>query len=255
MVNVEERFAGKRLSGRRVLVTGAGSGIGKATAEVFAAEGASLALLDQNLAAAEITAAATGGTAYQVDVSNDIEVASVVEAAANAMGGIDGIVNCAGIMSTESFGETDPQSWRRMLDVNLTGPYLVCRAALPWLQEAPSATIVNIASGQALLPAVRGCSYTAAKAGLLMFTKALAAELAPKIRANVVCPGASDTPMTEAIIPSSDRAGREAFVQRYALKRLSEPHEVANAILFLTGSESSAITGVTLAVDCGRTFH
>jgi NAD(P)-dependent dehydrogenase (short-subunit alcohol dehydrogenase family) len=249
------KAGGERLAGRRILVTGAGSGIGRATAVLFAREGATLSLLDQNAAAAGDAAAETGGKSFQVDVSEEAQVTEAIAAAAHAMGGIDGVVNCAGIMSSDSFADTAPKAWRRMLDVNLTGPYLICHAALPWLQQAPGSTIVNIASGQALLPAVRGCSYTAAKAGLMMFTKALAAELAPGIRANVICPGASDTPMTESVIPSADKAGRAAFVQRYALKRLSEPEEVANAILFLTGLESSAITGVALAVDCGRTFH
>lgn len=243
------------LKGRRIVITGGGSGFGRATAGLFAAEGASIALLDQDGAAASEVAAITGGWAREVDVTDPAGVAVAIAAAADKMGGIDGVVNSAGIMSDAGFADTDPAHWQRVLAVNLTGPYLVCRAALGPMQQAGGGTIVNIASGQALLPSLRGCSYAASKAGLAMFTKSLAAELAPAIRANVVCPGASDTPMTRRVLPPSEVTKRTALKASYALKRLTEPEEVAQAILFLTSAASSAITGVSLAVDCGRTFH
>jgi NAD(P)-dependent dehydrogenase (short-subunit alcohol dehydrogenase family) len=111
----------------------------------------------------------------------------------------------------------------------------------------PSATIVNIASGQGLLPNVpNNAAYAASKGGVVNLTRALAAELAPTIRVNSVCPGMVDTPMT---------SGLERDVSRYALKRIADPLEIAQAILFLTGTESSFITGAALAVDGGRTFH
>jgi NAD(P)-dependent dehydrogenase (short-subunit alcohol dehydrogenase family) len=244
-----------RLKGRKVLITGAGSGFGRATAQRMAREGAELALLDLDHAAARATATDCGGLAYQVDVTNDDAVANTIADAAKALGGLDGIVNSAGIMSSARLADTTAAEWRRVLEVNLTGPYLVCKAALPWLEKADHSTIVNIASGQAILPSLRGSSYAASKAGVLAFTKSLAVELAPRVRANVVCPGAADTPMTEREIPRTDHARRQALEQAYALKRLTRPEEVADAIIFLTSSESSAITGVALAVDCGRTFH
>ncbi|WP_246504733.1 SDR family NAD(P)-dependent oxidoreductase [Microvirga antarctica] len=244
-----------RLKNRRIIITGAGSGFGRATAGLFAREGAALALFDQDEKAVAETAAMFGGHAYQVDVTDEDQVNRVVSSAVEALGGLDGVVNSAGIMSSASFEDTDPASWRRVIEVNLTGTYLVCRAALPALRQAEHATIVNIASGQALLPSLTGCSYAASKAGVMMFTKSLAVELAPSIRANVICPGASDTPMTQKVLPPSEVAKRAALAQSYALKRLTEPEEVANAILFLTSSEASAITGIAMSVDCGRTFH
>jgi NAD(P)-dependent dehydrogenase (short-subunit alcohol dehydrogenase family) len=242
-----------RLAGRRILITGAGSGIGRVTAELFAAEGATLALLDRNFATVSATAASTGGEAIEADVTNDEAVRRAVAAAGAAMGGIDGVVNSAGIVSFAPFEETDARTWRQVMDINLTGPYLVCHAALPWLRRAAQATIVNLSSGSALLPRPTGSAYAASKGGLSMFTKSLAMELAPRIRANAVCPGAVETPMVLEVGHSA--AVLETLRNSYALKRIATPLEVARAILFLTGPESSFITGVDLAVDGGRAFH
>jgi len=121
------------------------------------------------------------------------------------------------------------------------------RCCLPWLIKASFATIVNIASGQGLLPNNPGMTaYAASKGGVVNLTRALAAELAPSIRVNSVCPGMVDTPMT---------AGLERDLDRYALGRIAEPLEIAQAILFLTSTESSFVTGAALAIDGGRTFH
>jgi len=134
-----------------------------------------------------------------------------------------------------------------VIDVNLTGIYIVVRCCLPWLTKASGATIVNIASGQGLLPnRPEMTAYAASKGGVVNLTRALAAELAPAIRVNSVCPGMVDTPMT---------ADGPRDATPYALKRIADPSEIANAILFLTGSESSFVTGAALAVDGGRTFH
>lgn len=245
----------ERLQGRRVLITGAGSGIGLATAALFAAQGAQLALLDRDAASANQAAAATGGHAFVVDVTDEAAVQQAVDEAARAMGGLDGVVNSAGIMSSDRLEATSLETWNRVIAVNLTGPFLVCRAAVPHLRRSEGATVVNIASAVALLPTVAGGVYAASKAGVLVMTKALAAELAPSIRANAVCPGAADTPMANAALAGLDDAGRAAFAKRYAIGRLSRPDEVASAILFLTSAESSSVTGVALAVDGGRTFH
>lgn len=244
-----------RLQGRRVLITGAGSGIGLATAQLFAAEGAQLALLDRDGASARRAAATTGGSAFEIDVTDEAEVERVVAAAAAAMTGLDGVVNSAGIMCSDKLAETSLETWNRVIAVNLTGTFLVCRAAVPHLRQCEGATVVNIASAVALLPTVAGGVYAASKAGVAVLTKSLAAELAPEIRANAVCPGAADTPMGNAALSGLDDAGRAAFAKRYAIGRLSRPDEVASAILFLTSAESSSITGIALAVDGGRTFH
>src|SRR5215831_20595755 len=163
------------------------------------------------------------------------------------MGGIDGVVNAAGIVMRGSVLEVGIAEWRRVIDVNLTGIYIVVRSCLPWLTKATGATIVNIASGQGLLPNTPGMTaYGASKGGVVNLTRALAAELAPAIRVNSVCPGIVDTPMT---------AGFPREADRYALNRIADPLEIAQAILFLTAEESSFVTGAALAVDGGRTFH
>lgn len=246
---------GPRLAGRRIVITGAGSGIGKAVAELFAEHGATLALLDLNIDAATAIAQRSGGIAVRVDVADEASVGAAIEAAAAKLGGIDGVVNAAGVISVGSLEDTDLQSWRRQIDINLTGPYLICRAALPWLRKAAGATIVNIASAQAFRPVGASCAYAASKAGVLNFTKALAGELAPAIRANVVCPGIVDTPMVAQVSRAASKPASTPTLKDYPLGRMAQPQEIANAILYLTSDESSYVTGAALAVDGGRTFH
>jgi NAD(P)-dependent dehydrogenase (short-subunit alcohol dehydrogenase family) len=236
-----------RLRGRRILITGAASGIGRRTAELFAEEGASLTLLDCDRKRLAAVARETGGTSVEADVTQEASVTQAVERGAAAMGGIDGVVNAAGIVIHGSVLDVGLADWKLVLDVNLTGTYIVVRCCLPWLAKAPFATIVNIASGQGLLPNNPGMTaYAASKGGVVNLTRALAAELSPSIRVNSVCPGMVDTPMT---------AGLERDLDRYALGRIAEPLEIAQAILFLSGTESSFVTGAALAVDGGRTFH
>ena len=237
----------RRLLGRKIVITGAASGIGQSTARIFASEGAKLALLDRNLDALAVIAGETGGHAFLVDVTDENSVDHAVSQGARAMGGIDGIVNAAGVMLRGSVLDVGVDEWRRVLDINLTGPYVVVRCCLPWLRQSPSATIVNIASGQGLLPNVpERTAYAASKGGLVNLTRALAAELAPSIRVNSVCPGLVDTPMA---------TGVRGNIGNYALGRMAEPIEIARAIMFLTSAESSYVTGAALAVDGGRSFH
>jgi NAD(P)-dependent dehydrogenase (short-subunit alcohol dehydrogenase family) len=236
-----------RLQGRRILITGAASGIGRKVAELFANEGAAAALLDRNRDGLAEVVRETRGFAVEADVTQEPSVLRAVEQGAGAMGGIDGIVNAAGIVIHGSVLDVGVADWQRVLDVNLTGAYIVVRCCLPWLKKAPFATIVNIASGQGLLPNTPNMTaYAASKGGVVNLTRALAAELAPSIRVNSVCPGMVDTPMT---------AGLQRETDRYAMKRIADPLEIAQAILFLTSAESSFVTGAALAVDGGRTFH
>lgn len=238
---------GGRLNKRRIVITGAASGIGRRTAELFAAEGAALALFDRDVDRLADVARQTRGRPIAADVTDETAVARAVEQGAASMGGIDGIVSAAGIVIRGSVLDVGVADWRRVLDINLTGTYIVVRCCLPWLREAPGATIVNIASGQGLIPNRPEMSaYAASKGGVVNLTRALAAELAPAIRVNSVCPGMVDTPMT---------AGDPQDPSRYALRRIAQPIEIAHAILFLTGAESSFVTGAALAVDGGRTFH
>ena len=245
-----------RLSRRRIIITGAASGIGRATAELFAREGAAIALFDIAAERLAEVARATGGAPITVDLADIAAIERAVGEAARVLGGLDGIVNCAGIGGGGPLGDLDAESWHRFVAINLTAPYAVCRAALPHLRAAQSATIVNIASAQALLPNTPGVSpYAATKGGLVAFTKAIAAELAPRIRANAVAPGVVATPMTAKLLAGYDNPDNAPFVAQYALKRVAKPEELAEAILFLTSDASSFVTGTVLAVDGGRSFH
>jgi NAD(P)-dependent dehydrogenase (short-subunit alcohol dehydrogenase family) len=246
-----------RLSGRRIVITGAASGIGRAIAELFAREGAKVAALDLNLAGAEAVARAISGVAVAVDVTSEESVNRAIEAAGAALGGIDGLVNSAGINLHSLIENTAFSDWQRVLAVNLNGPFLVCRAAIPWLRKAESATIVSLASAAAVAPFVGNSAYAASKAGLMNFNRSLAKELAPGVRANVLCPGIVDTPMSRGMLKARDPAVdvTSQVADQLALKRKGRPEEIAAAALFLSCSESSFATGSALVIDGGRAFY
>ena len=242
-----------RLRDRHELITGAGSGIGRATARLFAAEGARVALLDCNAQALAEVARELGAFHAALDVADEAGVEAAVGSSARAMGALDGIVNAAGMAIPAPLAETRLADWQRVLDVNLTGPFLVCREALPHLKKHAGSTIVNVSSGSALLPVGMSiASYVASKAGLVALTKAMAYELGPGIRANVVCPGAVDTPLLPELLRTK---AMDPALSPYALKRVATAEEIAYAILFLSCAESAYVTGTTLAVDGGRTYH
>jgi NAD(P)-dependent dehydrogenase (short-subunit alcohol dehydrogenase family) len=239
-----------RLTGRKILITCGASGIGRATCALFVQEGASVVVLDRN------TPNVADVRAIAADVSDAGSVSRAMQDAAQAMGGLDGLVNAAGVFINKDLMATDAQTWNTTIAVNLTGTFLCVQAAVPLLRQAAQATIVNLASGVGLLPTGGGSTaYVASKGGVIAMTRALAAELAPGIRVNAVCPGAVETPMTDGTLRDASGAITPAIVNRYALGRPGSPEEIAAAILFLTSFESSFVTGVNLAVDGGRTFH
>ena len=244
--SIPEMPALGRLAGRRIVVTGAASGIGAAIAELFVAEGAQLAALDRHAEGIR------HGTALTADVSDEASVAQAIEQAARAMGGIDGLVNAAGIANGELLSEVSLEDWRRVIDVNLTGSFLMARACYPHLRAVQDSSIVNFSSGQGLQPFLRRGAYAASKAGVISLSKSLAMEWAP-IRVNTICPGAVDTPMVRN--GYDPEVLRTQVGARYALGRVAEAVEIARAALYLTGGESSFITGVALAVDGGRSYH
>lgn len=251
-----------RLKDRRILITGAASGIGFATAGLFLKEGARLALLDlRSEALAEAVRSLAGGEAcasLAADVSDPASVAQAVDGLAENIGGLDGVVNSAGIDLLCDFAAMSPAQWSKVIAVNLTGPVNVCQAALPWLKRAGGGSIVNIASGAALLPLRERTAYCASKAGLVMFGKALAMDLADdNIRVNSICPGAIDTPMLELSYADAQDADAALadIAQRYVLKRIGKPIEIARAALYLMEADSGFVTGTAMAVDGGRAFH
>jgi NAD(P)-dependent dehydrogenase (short-subunit alcohol dehydrogenase family) len=236
-----------KLKGRRILLTGAASGIARRAAAIFVEEGAVVAMMDRDADALRRAASEVGGTPVVADVTDEAVVGAAVEEASAALGGLDGLVNCAGTSRPGRVEDVDIADWRRVVEINLIGPHIVLRACLPHLRQAPFATVVNVASGQGLMPAgPSNSAYAASKGGLINLTRSLAKELAPRIRVNSICPGMVPTPLTE---------GRTGDGSQYALKRNATVLEVAQAILFMTGPESAFITGVALPVDGGRTFH
>lgn len=242
-----------KLDGRRILITGAASGMGKAIALAFAAEGAALALLDWNEAGAAETAAASGSVSYRCDVADRAMVSDVVGKAAVAIGGIDGVVNGAGILDIKPFADLSPESWDRMISVNLTGPYNIVHAALPHMRAAPMATIVNIASTSAVMPMEGTSGYSASKAGVLMWTRCLGMDLGPNIRANAILPGVIKTEMTRYIWENPEHTERAG--SRVALKRMGETQDVVRAALFFSTEDSAFTTGAALPVDGGFSWR
>jgi NAD(P)-dependent dehydrogenase (short-subunit alcohol dehydrogenase family) len=241
--------------GKKVLVTGAASGIGRATSLMLAERGAELALLDQS-ETVQITAEDTNGVAFIVDLMQTKSIPGVVKRAAEILRGLDGVVNCAGFPSVTPLAGLDESEWQKSITINLTAPYLICRFALPWLERGSASSIVNIASGVGILPTrTTGPSYAASKAGLLGLTRTLAANLAPKIRVNAVCPGLTNTPMIAFRGSPQTPEEQRALIDPYPLGRAAEPNEIAEVIAFLLSPAASYVTGATYTADGGRTLY
>ena len=242
-----------KLENRRILVTGAASGMGKGIAELFAAEGARLALVDINAVRLGAVVAELGAHGQACDVSDRASVDTAIGNAADVLGGLDALVNAAGILDIVPFDSLDPASWDRMIAVNLTGPFNVAAAALPFLRAASSATIVNIASVSAIMPMPGTSGYSASKAGLTMYTKCLAMDLGPHIRANAICPGFVATEMTRHLWEDPEHKQRAA--ERVALKRIGQVEDVARAALFFSCDDSAFTTGTELPIDGGFSWR
>ncbi|MDN2580254.1 SDR family NAD(P)-dependent oxidoreductase [Aquibium sp. ELW1220] len=244
-------------TGRRILVTGGARGIGRASVERFLAGGARVACLDRDEAALAALAPRDELRCIVADLTDAGGVRRAVDDSADALGGLDGIVNSAGIDLECPIEAMEDEQWQRLMAVNLTGPMLVCRQAVRHLRAAGHGSIVNVSSGAGLQPLRHRTAYGASKAGLQMFSKALAIEAADYgVRVNIVCPGAVDTELFRGSLPSSDpELALQAVRDRYALARIADPDEIAAVIAFLTSRDASYITGTTIAVDGGRTFH
>jgi 3-oxoacyl-[acyl-carrier protein] reductase len=245
----------RSVRGLGVLVTGAASGMGRATATVFAREGAKVAVTDRRLedaeaVAAEIRAEGHDATAWALDVSDADAIAKTIPEIAEALGGLDCVINNAGVPGGAPIDAPNYEAvWERALPILLTAHPRIIRAALPFLRKSKSPRIVNIASTEALGATARDSAYAAAKAGVTGLTRALAVELGKEgITVNCICPGPINTGMTQAI-PEADKTTFAA--RRTAMRRYGEPEEVAHITLSLCLPAASYITGATIPVDGG----
>lgn len=248
----------QRLAGKRVLLTGGASGIGKATAERFAAEGARIVIGDIDQAGAAATAQALGGQAYAYDARDPDAAAALVEQARAVLGGIDVLLNVAGIMTWGRFEETAVAAWQRTLDINLSGPFYLSQAALPALKETRGC-IVNVASVGAVHPVYGTVAYGVSKAGVVAMTKSAALEFARYgIRVNAVAPGGVATPMHEKSVAGggvdpeifAEAAGRN--MPKLTDRDACTPPEIAAAIAYLASDEARYATGTVLVLDGGQ---
>lgn len=249
-----------RVKDRVAIVTGAAMGIGKGIATVLAREGAKVVVADINAHEGARTAAelARGGDALfvQTDVGDEGQVQAMVKRAVDRYGSLSILVNNAAIGVYTPVHETTLDAWERCLRINLTGPFLCAKYALPHLRAAGGAAIVNIASVHAYQNVGGTAPYAASKGGLAALTRVMAIDYAADgIRVNTVCPGWVYTPLIERIFKESgDFEGmRRTVTQRQLLGRLGTPEDIGNAVLYLVSAESSFVTGTSLFVDAGLT--
>lgn len=245
-----------RIRGKVVLVTGAGSGIGRATALRLAAEGASLACADlmaeRALETAKLIEAAGGAAlALAADVTDERACARMVEETLARFERLTTLVNSAGVRGERPDAAPPPPEWGRVLDANLTGTYLASRAALPALSASGAGAITNLASIYGLVGGSISPAYAASKGGVVTLTRQMALQWAPMVRVNCVCPGVIETPMTAPLL--ANPAWRDAMLAKHPLGRFGRPEEVAAAILYLSSDEAAYVTGVALPVDGGYT--
>ena len=250
-----------RLKDRVCIVTGGGSGIGRATAHVFGREGARVVVADRRLPAAEqvvaeIVAAGGRATALAADVSKGVEVKAMVDAAVAAHGRLDVIVNNAGYGTFGTVVDIDEAEWDALMGTNVRGVYLCCKYAIPAMRANGGGVIVNVASVVAAVGIRNRAAYVASKGAVAALTRAIALDhVAEGIRCNAIAPGTIDTPYYDDVIKRAPDAAafRKGLEARQPIGRLGTPEEMADAILFLACDESRFATGSILTIDGGMT--
>jgi NAD(P)-dependent dehydrogenase (short-subunit alcohol dehydrogenase family) len=249
-----------RLEGKVALITGAGSGIGRAAAELFAREGARVVITDVvddagNAAVAGVRAAGGDATYVRADVSSWSDCVAMVQCATDSYGALHVLYNNAGIFPADDGGvlDTPESTWQKVMEINLKGVWLGCKAGIPAMIASGGGSIVNVASFVALMGAATAqIAYTASKGGVLSMTREIAVEYARRgIRANALCPGPIQTPLLEELL--SDPARRARRMVHIPMGRLGRAEELARAALFLASDDASFMTGASLVVDGGIT--
>ena len=239
------------LDGRSIVVVGGGSGIGWAAAELAVGLGARVAVADIDPATADLTAGLGDAAMFRTcDATDPAQVGRLLEAAAERHGGIDGLVTTVGGARLGPLAETDLAAWNAELAFNLTSAFLVCQAVLPYMARRGGGAIVTTSSGYAIMAGPDRAAYTAAKAGVIAFTRTLAAAAAPqKIRANCIAPGPTDTPRFRAM--NGGDAGVERVRKGMPLGSIPKPIDCANVAIFLLSDAASQVTGQVVHVNGG----
>lgn len=242
------------LDGQRVVLTGGGSGIGRATCRRMADEGARVAVLDVDGDRAGVVADEVAGIAYTVDVTDYAAVAAAMHDVAQRLGGIDTLLNNAGGSSVSHVHDWPPDEWQRLIDLNLTGVFHGIKAAVPLMLEGGGGNIVSIASISGTRPSAGEAPYAAAKAAIVALTATAALEYAPTIRVNAVSPGMIRTALTGPLFEIFDGIEDE-MVAKTPLGRVGMPEEIADVVVFLCSGLARFVTGQNIVVDGGMTLH
>ena len=243
-----------RLDNKIAIVTGAGQGIGRAIAHKLAAEGATVIVTDLNEATAKDTAAAIGSGAIglRTDVTDRDSVNATVDQVMARFGRIDVLVNNAGWDKGERFLDSEPETWDRVMQINLYGVFNTMKKVLPIMALQGGGKVVNLGSDAGRVGSSGEAVYSAAKGGVIAFTKAMAREMARDgVNVNCVCPGPTDTPLFASM---GGEKLREALIKAVPFRRLGDPADIANAVAFLASDEASYITGQTVSVSGGLTM-
>ncbi|MBE1579692.1 SDR family NAD(P)-dependent oxidoreductase [Amycolatopsis roodepoortensis] len=248
-----------RLAGKVALITGATGGIGQATAELFAREGAGLVVTDVSQdttdeLAARLKAEGTDALAVRLDVSSPENWSTAIELTRRRFGRLDILVNIAGVLDWPGIEETTKDGWDQVVAVNQTGTWLGMKTAMPLLRASGNASIINTSSVLGLVGSGAAAAYQATKGAVRLLTKTAAVEYATRgVRVNSVHPGVIATPMIQAVL--DEQGDRQPDIMRTPMRRAGGPAEIAPAMLFLACDESSFITGTELVVDGGLTAH
>ena len=249
-----------KFNNKVAIITGGGSGIGQATAELFARQGAGVVVADYDAAKAAqvadgIKAAGAKALAVEVDVSKAGMVADMVQKTLDYFGGIDILFNNAGILVAGSVLDLAEEDWSRVIDVNLTGVYLCSKAVLPHMIQRGGGSIINASSSTGAHDAIENAAaYVSSKGGVALLTKAMALDhIRDNIRVNAICPGPTDTPMLRSFFSSPEEVRQ--FGESFPIGRLGQPAELAQVVLFLASDEASYVTGALIAADGGQTAH